>query len=36
MDMMGLKHEEMIDGVVLGGVATCLADSCKSKATLFI
>ena len=36
MDMMGLKQEDMMDGVVYGGVATCLADSCKSKATLFI
>jgi peroxiredoxin family protein len=36
MDMMGLRREEMIEGVESGGVATCLGDACHSKATLFI
>jgi peroxiredoxin family protein len=36
MGMMGLKREELIDGVQYGGVATCLGDACKSKATLFV
>ncbi|MCL5097756.1 MAG: DsrE/DsrF/DrsH-like family protein [Candidatus Omnitrophica bacterium] len=36
MDVMGLKREELLDGVELGGVATFLGDACQSKSTLFI
>jgi NADPH-dependent 2,4-dienoyl-CoA reductase/sulfur reductase-like enzyme/peroxiredoxin family protein/rhodanese-related sulfurtransferase/TusA-related sulfurtransferase len=36
LDVMGLKPEELIDGVEIGGVATFLAESNRSNATLFI
>lgn len=36
MDVMGLTKEELIDGINFGGVATFLAESDKSSATLFI
>lgn len=36
MDMLGLKRDELIDGIEYGGVATCLADVHRSGATLFI
>ena len=36
MDVMGIKKEELIDGVEIGGVATFLSESDKSSATLFI
>jgi tRNA 2-thiouridine synthesizing protein A len=36
MDVMGLKPEELIDGVEIGGVATFLAESDASNATLFV
>jgi len=36
MDVMGLKPEELIEGVEIGGVATFLAESDQSNATLFI
>jgi NADPH-dependent 2,4-dienoyl-CoA reductase/sulfur reductase-like enzyme/peroxiredoxin family protein/rhodanese-related sulfurtransferase/TusA-related sulfurtransferase len=36
LDVMGLKPEELIDGVEIGGVATFLAESSRSNATLFI
>jgi peroxiredoxin family protein len=36
MDVMGLKKEELIDGVELGGVATFIGDASQSKSTLFI
>ncbi|MDP3386660.1 MAG: FAD-dependent oxidoreductase [Eubacteriales bacterium] len=36
MDLMGIKQEELIEGVELGGVATFLAASERSDATLFI
>ena len=36
MDVMGIKDEELIDGVVYGGVATYLGDAIESKITLFI
>jgi len=36
MDMMGIKAEELIDGVELGGVATFLNEVDKSNAALFI
>jgi len=36
MDVMGIKQEELIDGLEYGGAATYLADACDSKLTLFI
>ncbi len=36
MDMMGIKEEELIDGVEIGGVATMLGETDKSNATWFI
>jgi peroxiredoxin family protein/TusA-related sulfurtransferase/rhodanese-related sulfurtransferase len=36
MDMMGIKQEELIDGVELGGVATYINATDKASATLFI
>ena len=36
MDVMGLKPEELIDGVEIGGVATMLGSSERSDATFFI
>ncbi|UCG79505.1 MAG: DsrE/DsrF/DrsH-like family protein [Nitrospirota bacterium] len=36
MDVMGLKAEDLIDGVEVGGVATMLNSSYKSNSTLFI
>lgn len=36
MDVMGIKEEELIDGVEYGGVASFLAASERSDATLFI
>jgi peroxiredoxin family protein len=36
MDVMGIRKEELIDGVELGGVATYLADACDSRITLFV
>jgi len=36
LDVMGLKKEEFIDGVEVGGVASFLADSDRSNSTLFI
>jgi len=36
MDVMGLRREELIDGIDLGGVATFLAEADRSGATLFI
>jgi len=36
MDVMGLKKEELIDGIELGGVAAFLGDADKSNMTLFI
>ncbi len=36
MDIMGLRKEELIDGVEVGGVATFIASSDRSNATLFI
>lgn len=34
MDVMGLKHEELIDGVEIGGVATFLGEVDESNATM--
>ena len=36
MDVMGVTREELIDGVVLGGVATFLGDASRSRVSLFI
>jgi len=36
MDVMGIRKEELIDGVEVGGVATFLGDATRSKTTLFI
>lgn len=36
MDVMGIKEEELIDGVEVGGVATMLADNNRSDMNLFI
>mgnify|MGYP002347021913 CR=1 FL=1 len=36
MDVMGITKEELIDGIEIGGVATMIADSDQSNATLFI
>ena len=35
-DVMGIKPSELQDGLECGGVATFLADSLRSRATLFI
>jgi NADPH-dependent 2,4-dienoyl-CoA reductase/sulfur reductase-like enzyme/peroxiredoxin family protein/rhodanese-related sulfurtransferase/TusA-related sulfurtransferase len=36
MDIMGIKSEELIEGVTIGGVATYLGEASKSKVNLFI
>lgn len=36
MDVMGLKREELIDGLELGGVGMFIGESSESRATLFI
>jgi peroxiredoxin family protein len=36
MDVMGMKKEELLDGLDLGGVATFLAEADRSGTTLFI
>lgn len=36
MDLLGIRKEELIDGVKLGGVATFIAASSASHATMFI
>ncbi len=36
MDLMGIKQEELLDGVELGGVATFIGASDDSNTTLFI
>ena len=36
MDVMGLRREELIDGLEFGGVATFLGDSTGADMTLFI
>lgn len=36
MDVMGIRHEELIDGVELGGVAAFLGEAAESAITLFI
>jgi len=36
MDLMGIKKEELLDGIEIAGVATMVASSDESNATLFI
>ena len=36
MDVMGVKKEDLLDGIEFGGVATFLSDSFGSNTTLFI
>ena len=36
MDVMGVKREDLIDGIEVGGAATFLEHASKSKITLFI
>ena len=36
MDVMGITHEELIDGVEIGGVAMMLNDADNSNASFFI
>jgi len=36
MDVMGLRREELIDGISLGGVASFLSEADQSGTTLFI
>jgi peroxiredoxin family protein len=36
MDMMGIKAEELIDGVEIGGVATMIGETDKGNGTWFI
>jgi tRNA 2-thiouridine synthesizing protein A len=36
MDVMGVKKEELIDGVEIGGVAAFLGEADESGTTLFI
>ena len=36
MDVMGIRHEELIDGVELGGVTAFLDEAHQSATTLFI
>ena len=36
MDVMGIRPEELIDGVVIGGVGTYLGDAEESDVNLFI
>jgi peroxiredoxin family protein len=35
-DVMGVRDEELVEGVECGGVATFLGDALRSRATLFI
>jgi len=36
MDLMGIKKEELLDGVEIVGVASFVASSDDSNATMFI
>jgi peroxiredoxin family protein len=36
MDAMGLRREELVDGLTFGGVATYMADAARSRVTLLI
>jgi peroxiredoxin family protein len=35
-ELLGVKDEELVDGLELGGVATFLGDAARAKVTLFI
>ena len=36
MDAMGVRQDELVDGLTYGGVATYMADAVRSRVTLFI
>jgi peroxiredoxin family protein len=36
MDLMGIKPEELLDGVEFGGAATCIGNATRSKINFFI
>jgi len=36
MDVMGIRREELIDGIEVGGVATFLGEADQSGTTLFV
>jgi peroxiredoxin family protein len=36
MDVMGIKKEDLLDGIEVGGAATFLNDSFRSNTTLFV
>jgi len=36
MEVMGIKQEELIDGVEFGGVAAFLGESNEANMTLFV
>ena len=36
MDMMGIQHEELLDEVTIGGVATYMERADKANVNLFI
>ena len=36
MDAMGVSKDELVDNLEYGGVATYMADACRSKVTLFV
>jgi len=36
MDVMGIKKEDLIDGIEVGGVAAFLSESYASNTTLFV
>lgn len=36
LDVLGLRHEELLDGVEVGGAATFLKDASESGMTLFV
>jgi peroxiredoxin family protein len=35
-ELLGVRDEELLDGLEFGGVATFLGDAARSKAALFI
>jgi peroxiredoxin family protein len=36
MEMMGIKHEELFDGVTVGGVASMIGATDRANASWFI
>lgn len=36
MDVMGIREDELLDGIELAGAATCVQDMMRSRASLFI